>query len=100
MSLRRPEASSTGIEPQVCGAAADVLCMTPYDAVPQPGQTREQPRAKPQPPIALRLSEAEREALDAHARANDLTRSQVVRKAIRRLLAEDDTGSVTPSAPR
>lgn len=51
--------------------------------------TPEQPKSRPDAPIALRLPEGERKALDAYARDNDLTRSQVVRKAIRLLLAHE-----------
>jgi hypothetical protein len=66
--------------------------MTMYNAVP-PGQTRRQPQSQPEASIALRLPEAERAALDAYARACDLNRSQVVRKAIRLLLAHDNTAA-------
>lgn len=52
--------------------------------------TPEQPKSRPDAPIALRLREGDRKALDAYAQANDLTRSQVVRKAIRLLLAHED----------
>jgi len=50
----------------------------------------EQAKSKPDAPIALRLPEGERKTLDAYARAHDLTRSQVVRKAIRQLLAHEN----------
>ena len=60
-----------------------------YEAVLQPVMTPEQPTSGRGAPIALRLPEGDREALDAYARGNDLTRSQVVRKAIRLLLAHE-----------
>jgi hypothetical protein len=70
--------------------AADTARMTPYEALTQPGMTPEQPKSRPDAPIALRLPEGDRKAVDAYARANDLTRSQVVRKAIRLLLAHEN----------
>lgn len=48
--------------------------ITPQD---QPSETEH---------IGIRLPRTEREAIDAYARAHDLTRSQVVRRAIRLLL--------------
>ena len=42
--------------------------------------------------IGIRLPLHEREELDKYARANDLNRSQVVRRAIRLLLKQEKKG--------
>jgi hypothetical protein len=85
-------ASATHLQSRLKSSAtvADSACMTPYEAVPQRDTTPQQPKSRPDAPIALRLPESDREAVDAFARANDLTRSQVVRKAIRLLLAHEN----------
>ena len=49
-------------------------------------------KPKDEPPITVRLPDAERKALDAYAQEHDLNRSQVIRRAIKVYLAQSKKG--------